>query len=86
MNNHTILFVADNPPSVGVVAVTPVADDDIAFAPEACDDLPQLCCAKHPKRFLDCKRTASDEVGQDAGLWLSQIFLHSLDILRFFVP
>lgn len=78
-----VLFVADNTPSVGVVAVTPITDDDVAFAPEPRDDLPKLCCAKHPKRFLNCKCATSNEIGQDAGLWLSQIFLlHSFEILK----
>jgi len=69
VNDHVVLFVADNTPSVGVVAVTPITDDDIAFAPEPRDDLPKLCCAKHPKRFLNCKCATSNEIGQDAGLF-----------------
>lgn len=65
-----ILFVADDPPSVGIVAVTPVADNDVAFAPEPRDDLPQLCRAELAQRLAHGQRAASDEVGQDAGLRL----------------
>lgn len=66
-----ILFVADDPPSVGIVAVTPVADNDVAFAPEPRDDLPQLCRAELAQRLAHGQRAASDEVGQNTGLWLS---------------
>lgn len=66
-----ILFVADNPTYVCVVAVTPIADDDVAFTPEPRDDLSQLCCAEFVHRFPHRQRAASDEVGQDAGLGLS---------------
>ena len=83
VNDHVVLFVADNTPSVGVVAVTPITDDDVAFAPEACDDLPQLRRAEFAHRFPHGQRASSDEVGQDACLWLSQIFLlHSFEILK----
>lgn len=66
-----ILFVAGNPPSVCVVAVTPIANDDVAFAPEPRDNLPQLRRAEFVHRFPHRQRAASDEVGQDAGLGLS---------------
>ena len=73
-----ILFVADDPPSVGIVAVTPIADDDVAFTPEPRDDLSQLCCAEFVHRFPHRQRAASDEVGQDACLWLSRSFFIAL--------
>ena len=70
VNDHMILFVADNPPSVCVVAVTPIANDDVAFAPEPRDNLPQLRRAKFAHRIPHGQRASSDEVGQYAGLWL----------------
>lgn len=66
-----ILFVADNTPSVGIVAVTPIADDDVAFTPEPRDDFSQLCRAELAQRLAHRQRAASYEVGQNTGLWLS---------------
>lgn len=66
-----ILFVADDPPSVGIVAVTPIADDDVAFTPEPRDDLSQLCRAELAQSLAHGQRAAPEEVGQDAGLGLS---------------